>query len=324
MVLAALPPPRPRGAVALVHDARAVHDVASLQFHDVTAAGGPPWVVANVSPGPNSGGSVSPAAVPLDLAARIQVPKDAGAVILKTGSWKGVATFPQVGQTQGGSYAWWEPLQRKRTLTPEDYYSPFAEGGTILFQPVAGARGIAQFGDVHLLFEGWGPSVGPAFDFVQAHPALFAGVEMTPAEAAQLTQVISGKTPLLALFAFRQLLQAAQIRASLAGHLLDSSSPHLAAALTYLLLTIPSLDEQNHPLAEQIPVAIKAAPDVAALRPVGLGAYAVGLFASRDRAALTCAKEVLTALRERSRALGTDAENDAYLGLIFERMGVPH
>lgn len=324
-MLAAAPPPPPRElATSVIHDARAVHDTTTVQLGDYMAPGGASWVVAVVSPKPHSGGSTSPRALPQNLAAQMNVPKNAAAVIVKLGSWKALATSPPTGQPEAGEYSWWEPFGRKHTLTPEDYYSPFAQGGEILFRPAAGARGIEQFGSVHLLFQGWGEFVGPTFEFMQTHPGVISGGGEGHDEVAQLAQILSGKNPLLALLVFCHLLRARQLKASQAQGLLNSSSPDLAAAVTYLLLTVPSLDERNRPLVEEVSTFAKAASTVATLRAVGLGAYAVGLFASRNSVANAETERVLAALRDRAKVLGPDAESDRYLSLVFEKMGVPH
>jgi hypothetical protein len=308
----------------VIHDARAVHDTTTVQLSDYMALGGASWVVAVVSPKPNSGGSTSPRALPENLAAQMNVPKNASAVIVKLGSWKALATSSPTGQPEAGEYAWWEPFGRKRTLTPEDYYSPFAKGGVILFRPVGGAWGIEQFGSVRLLFQGWGEFVRPTFEFVRTHPGAISGGGAGPEEVAQLVQVLSGRNPLLALLVFHHLLTARQLRAGRAQGLLDSSSAEFAAAVTYLLLTTPSADERNHPRAEEVSTFVKGASTAAMLRPVALGAYAVGLFPAGDAVALANTERVLADLCARTKVLGPEAESDPYLSLVFEKMGVPH
>src|SRR6266540_7520940 len=91
-------------------------------------------------------------------------PPNADTVIVKEGTWKVIAAAPQAKPPTGNQYSWTEsPAEEKRILFPEDYYSPFTHGGTILCRPESNPNSLAAFGRVHLLFSDWDKYVVPAF-----------------------------------------------------------------------------------------------------------------------------------------------------------------
>ena len=324
--MSATPPPRTQDAsIILLHDARAVHDTASIRYRDFVVQGEPTWIVAGVSPGARAGSGIIPGASIDADKGKLRMPDNATPELLKEGTWKAVASSSDARQPASGMYASSEPVGRqKRILEPEDYYSPFLEGGTVIFKPVAGATGMDQFASAHLLFDDWGKFVGPTFEYLATHPEVSSGGDLTPDLAAQLSQILLGKNPLLALLVFRHLQEARQLRATQVSQVLNSSSTDLVAGVCYLLLATPSLDERNLPLTEVISSHVKSTSEVSALRPIGLGAYAVALFASGSPVTLGQTKSMLAALRDRTKVLGSHAQDDRYLNLIFEKVGVPH
>jgi hypothetical protein len=207
-------------------------------------------------------------------------------------------------------------------LTAEDHYSPFVGGGTILFQPAPGSKGIEQFGPVCLLFDEWGELVVPTFDFTQQHPELFAETALLPQHLALLKEVLVGKNELLAALALRQLSVSKNLTVPLVREHLARPEPHLAAILTYLVLTAPTSDDKAGSLVQAIIGVVDESRELAELRSIGLGAFAAGLFTSRDPEAVADIKRVLAALRDRTKALGPEAESNPYLGRILEITGV--
>lgn len=323
--MSATPPPRSQDAtILLLHDARAVHDTASIRHRDYMLQGTPAWIAADILPGARSGSGTIPGAS-MDGTGKLRNPNNAAPEMLKEGKWKAVSNSSHAQAAASGEYAWSEEAgQAKRTPDPEDYYSPFVNGGTVIFKPVAGATGIDQFGSVHLLFDGWGKFVGPAFEYLGTHPEAFSESDLTPAVATQLAEVLRGKNPLLALLAFRHLQEAGKLKATEVDELMNSSSADLVAGICYLLLATPSLDERKLPLTEVISSHIKLVSDVAALRPIGLAAYSVQLFGSPGGPARTQVDRILATLSNRAKALGPEAEGDRYLRLIFEKSGRSH
>jgi hypothetical protein len=211
----------------------------------------------------------------------------------------------------------------RRTLTAEDRYSPFVGGGTILFQPTPGSKGIEQFGPVCLLFDEWGELVVPTFDFIQQHPELFAETPLLPQHLTLLKEVLDGKNELLAALALRQLSVTKNLPVALARQYLARPDDHLAAILTYLVLTAGPSDDKKGSRVQAIVSAVEASRQSGELRSIGLGAFAAALFSSGDPGSVADIKRVLAALRSRTAALGPATESDPYLSRIFEITGVP-
>jgi len=324
MAAAGVPPP-PAQAVAVVayHDARAVRDTASLQLTQFDIDSRPTWVFVKITPGGRSGAATIPGASFNAQTGQLETPTNAQTVVLKEGTWRAVATSANRMQDREGAYAWSEPLaQRQRGSLPEDYYSPFTAGGTILCQPIPGARSIQEFGPVYLLFPEWGRYIGPAFDFIQNHPRLFVEGAAAPDDAAKLTPLLSAGNELLAVLAFRQLLRTEQAHISLVREQMDRSESHLAAILTYLILSAPADGDKDSERVQEIARLVDVSRDSAKLRSIGLGAFAASLFGSADAGVLAKSRRVLVPLRKRIAEIKPDAATDAYLGAIFEKMNI--
>jgi len=199
-------PPDLRPEYALVNEARAIHDTAMLRPADYLPAAGPAWIVAVVNPGSGSGSATVPGAHIEAETGRFLAPSQAEAVVVKTGSWQAVAAS-NPSEPMGGPYSWTEPLERSvRMPAPEDYYSPFAYGGTIVFRPEPSAGGAEFFGDCGMIFPEWGRS---AADALRASPRLTTVFAQAPSDPAALTETartINGPNGVLAAIAFRMLL----------------------------------------------------------------------------------------------------------------------
>lgn len=305
----------------LLHDARAVHDTASLHFADFETGQVPSWVLATVTPGPNSGSATVPGASIKAETGELVVPQGAKAVLLKEGTWKTSVSASGHGRLATGTYSWSEPLEQdKRILPPEDFYSPFVHGGTILFQPTPGKSGIDQFGPVHLLFQEWGQYVAAASVFVKNHQQLFEADSKTgPAETNQLTAMLSNENKLIVTLAFRRLIEIERITPDLAAKQLANTKEHLRAILTYMMITDqkPSTDE---PFVQVISSCLNSATNVDTIRPIAHGAFSAGLLHSADDGILSRSKTVLKQTKRRLKELGTPIEKDPHLILIFKMM----
>lgn len=313
-------PPQQETTEVLIHDARAVSDTASLKFEVLMVQGRPTWVVAVVIPGPTSGSATVPGAHINAKTGEYVSPANAQTVLIKEGRWRAPATSEQLGEYADGAYSWSEPLVEKRKLATEDYYSPFARGGTILFRPKPGEAGIEQFGTVYLLFDGWDRYVAQAFTFISNHPALLGDSQVTPSEVPQLNQLLSENNKLLAVQAFRSLAVSGRMDPNLAGNRLTNAEVNLAAIYTFLMLI--SRVAGQPPFSQKLIDISRTTNDTTKLRSIALGAFSVGLFHSEDDQALSASKALLTAIRRRLKALGVAVDRDAYLVSIFQKMGV--
>ena len=311
------PPKEPD--IVVIHDARAVHDIASLRLENFMVQGRPTWVVAIVIPGPRSGSANIPGAYINGATGEFVAPQNSEPVVLKEGRWRALAISEQAAASEG-TYSWSEPIIEKRKLAPEDYYSPFARGGTILLSRTPDATGLEQLGAVYLLFHDWDQYAAPAFTFISSHPALLADDHVGPSELAQLAQLLSESNKVLAVLAFRGLVGSGQMDPNLAGNQLRQAGSNLAAVYTYLIL-VTAKDDPHQLSQHLIKVSLKT-NDATKLRSFALGAFAAGLFQSVNSRTVSNSKLVLGAVKQRLKALRIPVESDAYLASIFEKMGV--
>ena len=135
MVPSNMPPQQQNVEIVLLHDARAVHDIAVIGLA-AYLSDGPPWIVALATPGPRSGKATTPGAYIDGKTGKVVMPPSPQTVVMKQGTWQVVA-----GGQGRQEYAWNEPMERKRVPAPEDQYSPFIHGGDVLFRPAAAVYG---------------------------------------------------------------------------------------------------------------------------------------------------------------------------------------
>ena len=295
--------------VAVPHDARAVHDAATLSWTKLTEGRQPRWVVARVNPAPQSGSTTIPGAVIRTDTGQLSVPAGAVPVMLRLGSWSPMAgSDPAI---TGGAYTWTEMLEEhKRTLVPEDFYSPFAKGGVIVFRPAVQASGRDQFVAAHLVFDEWASSVDGAGRYVVDHAALFEGKPIEPAEASQLTDLLSHANPLVRVSALRQLIASGRGTPELVQRSI-SSADHSAAVATYLAITAG--DDR---LVDAVRQFVSATKEGDKLRPIALGAYAASVFRGREEPIGARATAISRAIAERLGPLG---QSNAYLDTLLRK-----
>lgn len=318
--MAAVSPPPPRrqeAATIAYHDARAIHDTASLRLSEFEIEGHTVWILAKVLPSERSGSATVPGASFNARTGQLETPENVRTVVIKEGSWQAIATSPN--QAREGNYNWTEPLaQRQRGSAPEDFYSPFALGGAILFRPALGQRGIAQFGSVCLLFMTWAQYAQPALDFAQQHPGLLDGA--APADAAQFKQLVAGPNELLAALAYRQLLLAGGLAQDDVREHLAGAKQYLDAVIAYLILTNSGAPSKGPPLAEALDSVIRKSQSLDKLRAISLGAFAASLFHSNDPRVTSPSKRVVETVRLRIKELGLRPQDDPYLLYLLSKM----
>jgi hypothetical protein len=315
-----IPPPPPPNQYVLLHDARIIHDTASLRFKDFESNGIPFWVLAKIIPAPGSGSATVPGAYINADTGRLVAPPGVEAVIVKKGRWAVTASARSTWPSAENEYSWSESLRDKRLLLPEDYYSPFVYGGTILCRPTRGATGIDQFGPVRLLLPEWARFVVSASVFAEGHPALFEGGELKPRDDAELKQLLLQENKLLAVLAFRTLLQTGHMTSSLFREQLTSEG-NVLAMFTYLVLSSADVQTEN-PLVAEIYSSAKLSPDLGKIRSLALGAFAAALFHSADTAVVSHSKSLLNIVQQRLAALSVTSEKEPYIYLILEKMDI--
>lgn len=293
----AVPPLPP--TEALMHEARAVHDVATLQLSDYRIQAGSSWIVATLAPAADSGAATIPGAyVEAETGQLVNVDQHEP-VVMKQGRWQAQAAGDAQAPTQG-RYAWTEPMDRPmRKLAPEDLYSPFAHGGTVLFQWRASDDG-APPRHAHLLFPEWAPYAAQALRASAHLSQTLAEVGAAAPARAEATQLVVGPNAVSATLAFRALLGAADGFAAQAPALLEQAEPRRLSTFVYLGLTAaPATDRARWSQVLSRQVTQSTQPE--RLLAMAHGAYAAALFASEAQAH---ALALLDAIHTRVRALG--------------------
>ncbi len=302
-------PPRTDAAVILMHDARAVRDISAF-FPAAYLSPGPPWIAAAITPGPNSGKATTPGAFIRSDTGQVFAPPKSGTVLMKQGVWQAVA-----GSQGGAAYSWNEPLAKKTKLTPEDRYSPFVSGGTVLFRPAPEVKALDGLGPVTLLFSDWAQNVSPELAFFESNPSLFSGAD--PAAQRQLIGLLARENRLLAIVALRALQGSPALTPENERVYLTQASGHFAAVVLYLMLAGPGAGDA---LASEAIKAAASARDPGQLRSLALGAFAVSLFG--DAESLPRARAVLEAVYRQISATGLRIDSDPYLYAIYRSAGM--
>jgi hypothetical protein len=305
---------------AVLHDARIAHDTATINFTEYEKDGEQSWVVAIVTPDEDSGSATIQGGYINAESGDVVVPQDAESVVIKKGKWQKVITAAQ-NLRDAGEYSWSEPLeQEKRFLIPEDYYSPFAYGGTMIFMPTPDAEGIEQFGPVRMIFPDWVDYVQPAFKlYSQGENILFQSIK-TKEELEKAKQYLESDNALIATTAFRELIRSQKIDAQTAATYLIKTAGRRRSVFAHIMLS--NYDpEKNDNWAGIVGSVIQGMQKSAQIRNVALGAFAIALFQS-DSQLVSEARAVLISARDKARQLGVTKEQDPKLFLMFEKMDI--
>lgn len=305
-----IPPATQAPHVAVSHNARAVHDAATLRFTELTRNGKPRWVVARINPTPQSGSAIIPGAVIRADTGQLAAPSGAAPVTLKQGSWNVLSEAAPMADKEG-TYSWTEVLEEeKRSLSPEDFYSPFAKGGVIVFLPAGQGGGPAWFEAAHLIFDEWADRVDAAGRYVLDHAGVLDGGEPVAGQDADLRTLLSHENPLVRISAFRQLIARGYGTPEIVQRSV-ATGDQAAAVLTYLSITTG-----DDSLAAALKQFVSATADEAKLRPIALGAYAASMFRGGEESVGARAKAVLTAI---AGQLGPAGRADPYLGVLLAK-----
>lgn len=301
-----------------LQDARTIHDIASLDFKQYFLDGRTSWILANIVPDAASGtGTIPGGNINADNGVLV-LPPNAVQSITMAGSWQSSASSASA-QPASGRYFWYEPIHEKRILLPEDFYSPFTQGGTILFLQRPEKTGFEQFDFARMIFADWASDVSAAFAFHHGNPDLLDPVAQT-VSVPQLMQLVSGQNPILAALAFRGLISKGLVQLDFARDLLLAAQKPLVAVLGYLTIIVPSLPG-TYPLVDANLHALDFAGE-ATVRGLLLGAFAAALFHTRDKPILPRVKVIVARARQRLVAAGVVIENDVELTYMFDRMGI--
>lgn len=324
MILADAVPPDVRVEYVLITEARAVHDTATLKLPDYqTSSNGSGWVVAVIEPAKDSGTVQVPGAYVEGETGKIVQPAGAQSVVVMKGAWRALAAADSSVPSRG-DYSWSEvPKQRIRIPAPDDFYSPFKKGGTVIFQWEPSAEGKAQFGATRMIFPEWAQD---AAETLKSAPGIEAKLaELTNAKNAstQAEGLLSGKNNLSSVLGLNALLQgpASGTLVAQMPTLLDAADPRKLSVLVYLCLAASGAGDRP-PLVAAINTLIGETTDSNRLASVAYASYAVSLLDPKDASARDAAHDVLATLQLRTAALHVPMDAQSPWTLIFEKMRI--
>jgi|SRR5579871_2741965 len=296
--------------IRLVHDVRATHDMAALRFGAL--AGGKGWAVLRLTSDANSGGQTIPGAYV--QGGRIVNAAREKPVIIYSGAWRVLATAGKEHHADG-NYSWEQPRQISRVATPEERYSPFIHGGTVLCKLPSAGKSLQEFNPVFLLFPDWVPLVSRAAVYVEANAALFeSSKKPTPLAADHWRMLLQQTNGILVALAFRRLVETGELTHDQAAQSLALTLPETAAVLIYLLLMTHGPETQ--PLVDQANRFTESCGDPAKLRDLALGGYTTMTFGDTEQQ--DRAEAILKITRRRCDALGVNVHADVYWKTLFD------
>jgi len=321
MILLDTLPDTLRGDYALVYEARVVHDTATLRLSDYHADGGSNWIIATLSPAPGSGSATVPGAYLEAETGRFVNPAQNDALLLKKGTWQALAagdsTLPGKGE-----YEWTEPLaQTTRVVLPEDYYSPFAHGGTIVFQWQPDAAGAQRFANSRLLFAEWARAAADSLKTSAHINALLGKLAAQPQTAAEAVQMSRGSNGISATLAFGGLLQQTPGFALQAPTLLRAADARRLSIFVYLGLTAAPAKNRAEWLG-LLHHYVMETREPERLLAIAYAAFAAQLFASQDPGSTHAARELMQALHKRVGELGIPIPENSPWTLLFRKSGI--
>lgn len=298
-------PPEQHASYTVVYEARAVHDSATLRLSDYDKSGG--WFVAEVIPDKGSGSATIPGAYIDAHSGNLVNPGEADTVVVKKGRWRAVGSAKGSTRTSG-SYSWHEPQDPvSRVRNPEDVYSPFALGGTIVFRPTPRHDDVQWFGANHLIFPEWAHYAVETFN---AAPRLQQALSAVgEANSDELKQLLGAENSVSATLAFQAWLASPRASAEQGADLFTNADSRRLSTFAYLSIT-QSPAQTREQWAAVLSRLARDSRRKEQLLAIAYAAYAVNLFDSRDAAAIAASREIISALRE--RRLFLDLASDPY------------
>ncbi|PCE26122.1 hypothetical protein BWP39_16485 [Paraburkholderia acidicola] len=322
MILADAAHPYAHADYVITTEARAVHDTATLKLSDYRASNGSDWVVAAIEPASDSGTVQMPGAyINVDTGEIVQ-PADAHDVVVMKGAWRTLATADSSVPSRA-DYSWTEvPKQRIRIPTPDDFYSPFKEGGTVVFQWEPSAEGKAQFSATRMIFPEWAQDVA---ETLRSAP----GIEGTLVELAdagkastEADEITSAKNNLSSVLIWNALLHGSGSSTIVARMpaLLETTDARKLSVLVYLCLAASAAADRPT-LVTAVKTLIGETTDSTRLASIAYASYAVKLFDPTNASAQNAASSVLAQLKSRTTALHVRMDAHSPWTLIFEKTG---
>jgi hypothetical protein len=313
-------PPELQTEYSLVYEARAVYDTSGLQFSTYLTPVAA-WVVAVITPAKGSGAAAVPGAYIEVETGKLHKTGQSELAVTKEGTWRAIAAADDSILAMA-NYSWSEPLtRRRRTLTPEDFYSPFAYGGTVLFRPEPAAEGVQRFGDCRLLFPEWGRAAADALKAAPQWEGVLGGAAKDQASLAEVHKLAAGNNGILSSIAFRTLLQSPDPFAVWTPALYKAADTRKLSVFVYLGLVASGPTHRPQWVVEFTKL-IRETKEPDRLLGIAYAAFAAYLFSGQDAAIVGAASQILGKLRARLEELGTPVPNNSPWFLIFKKAGV--
>jgi hypothetical protein len=243
--------PEMKVADRVLHDVRAIHDSASLPYAlEPWPPGSHPdgeWLIIQIQPDSESG-SAQHEGVAVDIATGrmvdMQTGQPAGAeagqlMLVKCGRWEAVAALKRKPAQGEGAYRWSTPsFRRIQILGAEDLYSPFIHGGIALCRYNPGEMGEAEFDPLFLLPPAWSQDAVQAYEIALQGLRPLTGPD-SPEGNALLAEFTHSENSVLAVLAFRRLLEAGIRDPRWLNELLQRTHGFRKAVNAYLTATAP-------------------------------------------------------------------------------------
>jgi hypothetical protein len=272
------------------YEVRAAHDIAMWQRGNYAVPNGTQnWMVVRVEPAAGSGSATVPGGYINAETGELEMPAGAQTVIVKSGRWR---RLDGTTAEAAGKYHWFESqIEDKRRMDPEDVYSPFEHGGTLLFAPNWEADGIQQFEAPVLLFEEWAAAAQQAI--ATNLPSENGMLEPPPQLLNALPRLRVSPNPLVAAWAWRYSLTRDPDGTQAD---LDSASGRVLTVRTRLLLDIGS--ELS---VQRVVQAVRGTHDLSRLEAMAAGALSAAQLPSAGNGA--SARQVLGTIAEQLRGI---------------------
>lgn len=209
-----------------------------------------------------------------------------------------------------------ESVSRAKPKTTLQQYSPFVNGGTIVFPLDGNLKDPTQILPFYLVPDNWATFVLPAFKFQQSRKALFDETKVV-ANAKQLTALLDDTNPFNAIAAARVLAPQRGLDVPFITSTLSSSKNYTQAIFAYLTF------KNAHPIRQvAIDSALSQVIDKTAssetLKWITLGITTAqnddgqSYFALKDRV-----KVLLLKVDARQKALNTKTPDDDYVNELL-------
>lgn len=233
-------------AARLLHDVRAVADVADFDLAKPVSASSELWVVMRTDPGPTSG-SATVSGTWIDAATGVitsaQTSTEPVASVTRDGEWHILSVLSGASDMKTGRYEWTEPrVQRTRGPTRDDLYDPFAHPAHVVcrFDP---ERSAAPFTEVTVLPAKWESHVRQAVVEARATGAPGGGTGSgSQAELERARSLVNSSNPLLSTRGMAVLARHGALTDDLYEELLGSVHDYPRAVLHYVAIRHPHGD----------------------------------------------------------------------------------